>query len=348
MNLKFRQLGAVLVGLLAGAALPALAQTVPSAHDAVPVTIDNFARAESDMYFSMVVKQGGFGKFRHYRDLFPVDRQTAVRPNRDTIYSSGIFDLDAGPVTVKLPEAGKRFRSFAVINEDHYVPLVAYGNGPYTITRKQAGTRYAMLVVRALADPRDPADMKALHAEQDAIVVTQASPGTFEVPNWDRASQKTMHDALIALGDTLPDLNGAFGIRGKVSPVRHLIGTALAWGGNPDKDSIYLNIKPRRNDGKTIYRLRVTDVPVDGFWSISVYNARGFIEPNPHGIYTLNNIVAKKDADGAVSVQFGGCEGGVPNCLPVPADWNYMVRLYLPRAQVLDGRWKFPEAVAVE
>jgi hypothetical protein len=25
-------------------------------------------------------------------------------------------------------------------------------------------------------------------------------------------------------------------------------------------------------------------------------------------------------------------------------DWNYMVRLYRPRAEILDGTWKFPEA----
>lgn len=55
-----------------------------------------------------------------------------------------------------------------------------------------------------------------------------------------------------------------------------------------------------------------------------------------------------QDADGAVSVQFGGCDGSVPNCLPTTPNWSYMVRLYRPRAQVLDGRWKFPEAEAVQ
>jgi hypothetical protein len=24
--------------------------------------------------------------------------------------------------------------------------------------------------------------------------------------------------------------------------------------------------------------------------------------------------------------------------------WNYIVRLYRPRAEILDGRWTFPEA----
>jgi hypothetical protein len=38
---------------------------------------------------------------------------------------------------------------------------------------------------------------------------------------------------------------------------------------------------PARNDGKTIYRLTVpANVPVDGFWSISVYNAQGYFQKN--------------------------------------------------------------------
>ena len=50
-----------------------------------------------------------------------------------------------------------------------------------------------------------------------------------------------------------------------------------------------------KNDGKTIYKLTVKDVPVDGFWSISVYNAKGYYEPNPQNAYTLNNITAKTE-----------------------------------------------------
>jgi hypothetical protein len=34
----------------------------------------------------------------------------------------------------------------------------------------------------------------------------------------------------------------------------------------------------------------------------------------------------------------------VPNCLPTEKGWKYMVRLYRPRAEILNGKWKFPEA----
>ena len=44
---------------------------------------------------------------------------------------------------------------------------------------------------------------------------------------------------------------------------------------NPDKDAIYLNVTPSNNDGATIYKLDVNDVPIDAFWSVIVYVAYG-------------------------------------------------------------------------
>ena len=300
------------------------------------------------MYFGGSVKEGGLGTFRHNREATPIDKQMVIRMNRDTLYSLSVFDLDAGPVTVSLPNPGQRFMSMQVIDEDHYTPEVIYGTGSYTFTREKIGTRYVSLGVRILVDPTDPQDMKQVHALQDAITVTQpGGPGQFEVPNWDQASQKRVREALLALAKTLPDTKHTFGARGEVDPVRHLIGTAFAFGGNPEKDALYLNVTPSKNDGTTVHRLTVKDVPVDAFWSISVYNAGGYFQKNAFDAYLLNSLTAKKDTDGSVSVQFGGCDGKIANCLPIMPDWNYMVRLYRPRTEILNATWKFPEAQAV-
>ena len=53
------------------------------------------------------VKQGGLGKFHHRREPARIDDQTVIRLNRDTLYSSAVFDLDAGPATITLPDAGQ-------------------------------------------------------------------------------------------------------------------------------------------------------------------------------------------------------------------------------------------------
>jgi hypothetical protein len=311
---------------------------------AVRVSPDNFIRAESDLYFGNVVRDGELGRFTHFRDFGPLDNQLVVRQNRDTLYSVAVFDLDAGPVTVTLPDAGSRFRSLQVITEDHYVPEVSYTGGRHTFDRAGIGTRYVMLALRTLVDPTDPVDLAAVHALQDGVVVEQAGPGSFDVPAWDPVSQKQVRDALIALFATLPDSKGMFGPAGEVDPVRRLIGAAAAWGGNPERDALYLTVKPEADDGRTVHRLTVGEVPVDGFWSVTVYNADGYFTENPAHAYSVNDVTAERDADGSVTVQFGGCDGTSANCLPITSGWNYLVRLYRPRAEILDGSWTFPAA----
>jgi hypothetical protein len=324
--------------------VPPLQRVEQTVDGAIPVTIDNFARAESDLYFGGILKDsGGIGKFLHRREPARIDKQTVIRLNRDTLYSSAVFDLDAGPVTITLPDAGKRFMSMQIINEDHYVPEVVYGKGNTTLTRDKVGTRYVAVAIRTLVDPMDPKDIEQVHALQDAIKVNQKAAGRFEIPNWDQVSQKKVRDALLVLGSTIPDFKKAFGTKQQVDPVRHLIGTAAAWGGNPDKDATYLNVTPAKNDGTTVYKLSVKDVPVDAFWSVSIYNAEGYFEKNPYEAYSINSITGKKDTDGSIAIQFGGCDGKIPNCLPITKGWNYTVRLYRPRAEILNGRWKFPE-----
>jgi hypothetical protein len=329
----------------------AVAQTSAgsASSDTVPVTVENFVRAESDLYLSAVaLKEGGFGKFEHHRELSPVDSQTIVRQNRDTLYSAAVFDLDAGAVTITLPDAGKRFMSLQAISEDMYSPPATYKPGPHTFTRADIGTRYMLVGVRTLVDPSNPADMEAAHALQDTVRVKQKSVGVFEVPKWDQASQSKIRKALIELGTTLTDTSRAFGTKKQIDPIQHLISAATTWGGNPRNDAIYLNFTPPRNDGKTVYKLHVGDVPVDGFWSVSLYNADGYFQKNDLNAYSLNNITSKKGADGSADIQFGGCDGKVINCLPIMPGWNYTVRLYRPHANILDGKWKFPEPVAAE
>ena len=336
---------ALMIIALAAAQL-VLIDVVSAAGDTVLVTPDNFNRAETDMIFADGAKR--LGRFEHHREPMPLDFHI-IRPNRDTLYSLSVFDLDAGPVTITLPDAGQRFISMQVIDEDHYTPEVVYGAGSYTFTREKIGTRYVSLGVRILVNPEDPEDVKQVHALQDAIKVEQpGGPGRFEVPNWDQASRKKVHAALLALAETLPDTKRTFGARDQVDPVRHLIGTAFAFGGNPEKDALYLNVTPNRNDGKTVHRLTVKDVPVDAFWSISVYNAQGHFQKNDLNAYSLNNITAKKAGGGSVAVQFGGCDGKIANCLPIMKGWNYIVRLYRPRADILEGRWTFPQAEPVQ
>ncbi len=333
----------VLVAAAATAAPPKAPPAPPP--PAITVTPDNFARAESDLNFAALVKEAGLGKFLHRREPVALDRQGVVRMNRDLLTSAAVFDLGAGPVTITPPDVGKRFVSLQVVDEDGDTDEIVYGSGATTLERNAIGSRYALVVVRISVDAANPKDFDAVHALQNAIHVGQpGGPGAFSVPNWDASTQVDVRSGLLALAETLPDERGLTGARGAGDPVRRLIGAASAWGGLPDKDALFINVVPERNDGKTVYRLSLKDAPVDGFWSVSVYDGDGRFAINPQKAYDVNSMTATSGPDGAVVIQFGGCDGHVANCLPTPPDWSYMLRLYQPRSEALSGVWTPPAA----
>jgi len=319
-----------------------LLAAVPAAAS-VTVNVENYVRAETDVTFGRYVKQDAFGKFLHVRTPVPIEKQDVIRMNRDTLYSAAILDLTEPAVIVK-PQSGGRFQSMLVINQDHSMLPVEHGAGEFTLTKEKVGTRYVAVVFRTFVNPNDPADIAAAHALQDKIAVRQKSPGAFEVSEWDEASLTRVRGALNVLALTLPSFRGLFGDARKLDPIRHLLGTAAGWGGNPDEAAIYDGQVPARNDGVTPHVLTVKDVPVDGFWSITVYNKDGFMEKNDQNAYSFNNVTAKRNADGSITINFGGGPGAINN-LPITPGWNFTVRMYQPRPEILSGAWTFPKAV---
>lgn len=102
-----------------------------------------------------------------------------------------------------------------------------------------------------------------------------------------------------------------FGKSAEVDTISWLLGTAAGWGGNPPRD------------------------------------AKGFMFENPQKAYAVNNVTAKKSADGSYGIRFGGDPAGADNYLAIAPGWNYVLRLYRPRNEILDGSWKAPELVSV-
>ena len=313
--------------------------------DAIKVTWKNFNRAETDLMFKSFVDMGAFGKYVHVRKPTPVDKQNVVRMNRDTQYSFVILDLTK-PAKIRIPNTGKRFMSLQVINEDQYTKMVIYKPGDYKLSMENCGTRYVFAIIRTLVDANDPDDIKKVNALQDKIVLTQEAPGKFEIPVWDKQSQDKIRDAYKVLAESMVDTKGCFGDKDEVDPNKFLLGVAYGWGGNPTKDALYIGVTPDHNDGKTPYTLDVKDVPVDGFWSVSLYNGKGYFEINKYDAYSVNNITGKKNKDGSMTIHFGG-DPNSTNYLPIVEGWNYLIRLYRPQKTIIDGTWNFPKPIQV-
>jgi hypothetical protein len=311
------------------------------------VNVDNFVRAETArMLADIQATAGGVNRFRHNREPAPIEEQTVIRLNRDTFYSFAVVDLAEGG-RLTMPDAGERYVSVMVVNEDHLINQVLHGAGTFELSADGAGSRYALLAVRTLVDPDDPEDVAAVAALQDGYLLEVASAEPYRAPDHDQASMDETRDALLQLARGLDDLNGMFGSAAEIHPVRHLIGTAAGWGGLPTSEAVYVGLDPRLPDGT--YAMTFRDVPVDAFWSVSVYNALGFFEPNASGTYTVNSVTGTRNDDGSVTVHFvsGDDLAGLPNAIRTPPDWNLLIRLYRPRPEVLDGRWVPPQIVSV-
>jgi hypothetical protein len=207
-------------------------------------------------------------------------------------------------------------------------------------------TPFVGLVVRMFVDPDDPDDVKVVNDLQDQIDIDGAASEPFTHPDYDTASLSETRDALLTLSNGVDGTQKMFGSADEVELVRHLLGTALGWGGLPEYEAFYvIRTEPRP---AAHYRMTLRDVPVDAFWSVSIYNRDGFFEPNLYDSYNANSVTARPAADGSVTFDLAPVDDGYDNHLYVMDGWNYTVRLYRPRPAVLDGTWTPPEPSLVQ
>lgn len=336
MNTLITSSALTLVALMAGSSARVEQDAAP-----VGVTVSNFVRAESDHMIraNMKANQVRFGEFTHLRQPTTPDNQPVIRMNQDTLYSGTVLDLSE-PVTIALPEVGGRYMSMHVISQDHFC-FVETKPGTFELTESSVGTRFAFVAIRTFYNAGDPDDLAKAHAAQDRVEISGGGEGPFEAPDWDTEQLAVARKALNDLAVLGFDTTYAFGRKEEIRPVDHLVGAAAGWGGMPVSAAKYTFDSVGKNDGNTAHAVTVDAVPVDAFWSITVYNADGYLEPNDLGRNSLNNLSAKPNEDGSFTIHFGGDPEG-ENYLPITEGWNYAIRMYQPRKEILNGQWTFP------
>lgn len=308
---------------------------------AIAVTEDNFVRAETNrMLVGLQAESGGLNRWKHHREPVPVDEQTVIRTNRDTLYSFAVVNISAG-AAVSIPDASGRYLTVMVVNQDHYINRVFTEPGEYVLTMDEFDTPYVLLAARILVDPTDPDDISQVHGLQDGLALSADSDEPLDLPDYDDESFTAVRSAVLAEASKgLHGTHGMFGTRNEVDVHAHLLGTAAGWGGLPEREAYYESREPNLPVGR--YTITAAAVPVEAFWSITVYGADGFLHANELDAYSVNSVSGSKNPDGSITVTFGGDAIDL-NPLPVQDGWNYTVRMYRPRPEILDGTWRFPE-----
>ena len=134
----------------------------------------------------------------HRREPASIDDQRVIRQNRDTLYSGAIVDISQG-ATLSIPDAGDRYLSVMVVNNDHYINDVLHAPGEYPLTVDRFGTDYVAIAARILVDPNDAADLDAVHTLQDQLSVRAQSNRPLVIPEYERASFDATRQALLTL-----------------------------------------------------------------------------------------------------------------------------------------------------
>ena len=306
----------------------------------IKVSAMNYVRAKTALQFDKYyASAGGINRFRHSRNVVGIDNRSSKRLNRDTLYSVAIVDISKGAV-VEMPKAAGRYVSLQVVNEEGYTNAVFHGAGRYKLDINQFESSYVWLLVRTLVSPEIPNDIEVARGLQDQLAIASQSDRPYEHPAYDAESFDATTEHLLALGKGLEDNAGAAGSREEVDPIKQLLAAAYGFGTLPERESLLLTVNPDLPH-TSAYVLTVKDVPVDGFWSLAMYNKDGYFEKNDYESYGVSDQSAEKDADGSITIHFGG-DPKSSNYIPLTDGWNYVVRLYRPREEILNGDWTFP------
>jgi hypothetical protein len=91
--------------------------------------------------------------------------------------------------------------------------------------------------------------------------------------------------------------------------------------------------------------------PVNGFWSMTLYNSEHLFEPNKLNRFSLGTKSKSMayNSDGSLTLYFQSASPGVDkesNWVPAPTgDFSLYIRAYWPKSEILDGTWLPPVIV---
>jgi hypothetical protein len=151
----------------------------------------------------------------------------------------------------------------------------------------------------------------------------------------------------------------AFGTRQalKNNYLNRMSGAALGIYGNSKQEAMYpayfIDAARQKLDGASRYTLRFAPQqlpPVNAFWSLTMYELpASLLYANPLNRYLINSSMLpslKRDADGGITLYIQNESPGTDkesNWLPAPkGPFFAAMRLYWPKPEALDGKWKAP------
>ncbi|WP_163399559.1 DUF1254 domain-containing protein [Flavobacterium fluviatile] len=294
------------------------------------VTVKNFVVAETDHYFTNLMKEVPVNTYNHHREYSNIETQVVIRENQDCLYSHAVVDCSEG-ATIINPKWDK-YSVVQVFDENQYTFAVLYpGDSIHVTPDMLTRGNYVWLNTRTEVRPENNAGYADAHKHQDAYIIKAKSNKPYQSKGFDKTSLDRVRDSLLMQGPKVRSWR-AFGTPKVVAPEDFVIAAAGGWAGLPKEHALYWpRIVPQGEAKKSSVCSKITlpKAPLQydkgGFLSVTVYDARGWIATKK---YALRDHNAVKNADGSITFYFN-CPKEKNNMDTVD-NWSMVIRLYVP------------------
>ena len=299
---KFRTLfGIIFLSILA------FAGPLQAKSNGVTVTPDNFIHADSTRSYLKELDQsnGKVNVVRPVREFTNADNQDVIRMNRDTLYTRVILDVKGGAsITVKKYDG---YQNINVIDINHSQVASLTGDGVLKIDESMLSEgHHAYVIVRTglLRDLSEKNMMAEAHKAQDNISISVNSSEPF-VPsvNYDYESLETVKYGILkefALHPKKDVIKNGLGTVEERDPESARVIVAIGWGALAGEQAVYASFTgSRERESFTI--ANKPNAHDKGFFSITIYNANGYIATIN---YAINSDDMVPNKDGSYTVTF--------------------------------------------
>ena len=308
------------------------------AENGTVVTKALYPRAETARQILETQSDVGVNTFSHITELAPTDHQPVVRMNRDAYYSKAVVNVSRG-ATITLPSVPKgTYMTMQPVTEDHRPQPMSYGPGTYELA---SHTGEHIIVIIRLDSNLSTEKAKQY---QNKMIINASSNERFYAQTIEPKSFARVENQLKADVMKLIKKEGPIKLstslfssptdesRGLYVPEKNQVAAAIGWGGALAKDNIYETSPNFKASG--CYQLSFDDPKNKHFWSITVYNRKGFMF---NDIANINSYKAIANKDGTYTVSMG-CGPEFPNFIPIENDsgiFSFTARHYGPSERVL-------------
>ena len=301
--------------------------------------VSDFAYKVSETDFNMKrsLAKAPVNEWAHQDDISNVKTQQVIRENQDVVYSSAVVDISKG-ATISVPKSDT-YHVIQIIDFQNYIVDVLYPGQSTTVTPDNVTYgNYVYLNMRIRKLPEDRGGIEATHKLQRLATIEAKSALPYQSPDIVVDKEKLEKVRLALIKDVregkATDTSRAMGTPYNTDPQVHLYATAYGWGGMTVEDAAYLPIERNQTkieNGKALpSSITFTPPEIDfergGFWSITTYNAEGWLARDQAAI---SNSEASPNKDGSYTIRFNSSDE--ENNVETPAPFAALLRVYVPK-----------------